>query len=371
MRHFPARQVLVGVLLLVWGAVATAWAGEREVTRLKSDESIEIYPTLGRRVEGSWLVRVEGRVFEREPRNWTLEAIERALDLQAADIGAEANRIFESRVRTLLTDGERGKVVWVEAGPARARMGESDADGSFCGELRLTEAEARLAAESNSPARARLRVVLPVGDGRQFAGEACLLDDAGVSVVSDIDDTIKVSDVRDRRRLLRRTLIEPFAAVPGMAAVYTNWADRGARFHYVSGSPWQLYEPLADFIRVEKFPAGTFHLRKMRLTDRTLAEIFKSPREHKLRVIGGLMRDFPRRRFVLVGDSGEEDPEIYGELARTHPDQARRILIRDVTSEGRGAARYAAAFREVPPVKWAVFARPEEIANAVAAVSAP
>jgi phosphatidate phosphatase APP1 len=59
---------------------------------------------------------------------------------------------------------------------------------------------------------------------------------------------------------------------------------------------------------------------------------------------------------VLVGDSGEHDPEIYGAIARAHPTQVRGILIRDVTGEGRGAPRYGKAFAGIPVEQWLILA---------------
>ena len=64
------------------------------------------------------------------------------------------------------------------------------------------------------------------------------------------------------------------------------------------------------------------------------------------------MEDFPQRRFLLVGDSGELDPEIYGEIARMQGARIEGIVIRDVTQESREAPRYAAAFEGVDPAAW-------------------
>ena len=75
----------------------------------------------------------------------------------------------------------------------------------------------------------------------------------------------------------------------------------------------------------------------------------------------GLMSQSPNRRFVLVGDSGEKDPEIYGALARQHPKQVTQIFIRDVTSEPPSAARYRKAFRELPDGLWQVFQKPDSL----------
>ena len=67
----------------------------------------------------------------------------------------------------------------------------------------------------------------------------------------------------------------------------------------------------------------------------------------------------------LIGDSGERDPEAYGTLARSHPAQIEHIFIRDVTGEKADAARYRAAFREVPAERWKIFIEPKEIREMV------
>ena len=144
-----------------------------------------------------------------------------------------------------------------------------------------------------------------------------------------------------------------------MAAVYQRWATEGAQFHYVTASPWQLYLPLAEFIRSNGFPAGTFHMKSFRAKDSTFLSLTKSPERYKPPVIEELFRQFPNRRFVLVGDSGEKDPEIYGALARKHSKQVVQILIRDVTDEPQAAPRYRKAFRELPEGLWQIFQKPD------------
>ena len=70
---------------------------------------------------------------------------------------------------------------------------------------------------------------------------------------------------------------------------------------------------------------------------------------------------FPQRHFVLVGDSGERDPETYGTLARKYPKQVIRILIRDVTGTTADATRYKKAFHDLPGGHWQIFREPAEI----------
>jgi phosphatidate phosphatase APP1 len=137
-----------------------------------------------------------------------------------------------------------------------------------------------------------------------------------------------------------------------MAAAYSRWQVQGAAFHYVSAGPWQLYGDLEEFRQAEGFPAGSFHMKLFRVKDSSFFDLFADADRTKLAAIEPLFETFPQRRFVLVGDSGERDPEIYGDLARRYPDLVRAIFIRDVTGEERTAPRYGDAYRGCPEEKW-------------------
>ena len=147
-----------------------------------------------------------------------------------------------------------------------------------------------------------------------------------------------------------------------MAERYRAWEKSdGARFHYVSATPWQLYVPLADFIRSNGFPAGTFQLKFFRWKDQTFFDLFKSPEHYKLMVLRPLLERFPHRKFILVGDSGEKDPEIYAALARAFPNQLTHIFIRDTTGEGQDSARYQTTFSGLSTNSWQIFKQPSEL----------
>jgi len=203
--------------------------------------------------------------------------------------------------------------------------------------------------------RLQFAAVMDEDDQRTFAGAVELLKPEGVSVISDIDDTIKISHVTDKTALLRATFIEPFAAAPGMADFYRELAAAGASFHYVSSSPWQLYEPLDEWMGEAGYPRGSLHLKAFRWKDSSIFELFKSSRKTKPPVIEQIMADLPRRRFIFIGDSGEHDPEIYGDLARQHPDRVRHLFIRNVTGEARDNPRMRDAFRDLPAERWTLF----------------
>jgi phosphatidate phosphatase APP1 len=134
-----------------------------------------------------------------------------------------------------------------------------------------------------------------------------------------------------------------------MATLFREWWSEGAAFHYVSSSPWQLYEHLAEHLASEGFPTGSFHLRHFRLRDHLLRRILMLRRSGKLSVIRRILRRFPTRRFLLVGDSGEHDPEIYGALARRYAPQIAGVMIRQLEGMRDPRRRFARAFRGVDP----------------------
>lgn len=153
---------------------------------------------------------------------------------------------------------------------------------------------------------------------------------SGWSIVSDIDDTIKDSQVAPLRLLLANTFLNEFRSVSGMSILYQQWAQRGAQFHYVSSSPWQLFVPIRKLCSEDQFPDGTFHLRSFRLSQDLLRKMLIFRQRGKAAVIGSLLGMFRQRKFLLVGDSGEHDPEIYSRLARQFPEQIKGIFIRDL-----------------------------------------
>ncbi|KAF9432381.1 hypothetical protein BGZ76_010891 [Entomortierella beljakovae] len=158
-----------------------------------------------------------------------------------------------------------------------------------------------------------------------------LIGPEGISVISDIDDTIKDTNVTaGARTVLRNTFLRKMEEVEGMAHAYKKWGDQDAAFHYVSNSPWQLIPTLLDFFHTHSFPPGSAHLRTHE--NNVLKTYFMTPGESKKRSIREIMRDFPERKFILVGDSGEIDLEIYTDIAVAFPKQVFRIFIRDVTA---------------------------------------
>ena len=331
-------------------------------SNLKSDEDARIFPALGRREGELWELRVHGWVYEPEHdsavRDATIEALRLALELPDE---ARESDLFRARARSFLVDNESSKSLLLRIGDEEHELASTGWNGHTDTDLRLGAAGLRPDAAGMIP----IDVITRPGDTRSFGSVAFLLEDRGVSVISDIDDTVKISEVRDKQKLLRNTFMHEFKPVPGMADTYRRWAAAGAAFHYVSASPWQLYDPLDAFFKAATFPPGSLHLKQFRWKDTSFFSLFQDPVAYKKPILAGLLTRYPNRRFVLVGDSGEKDPEVYGILYREFPTQVAAIHIRDVTGEARDDPRYVAAFAEVPGERWSLFTDPGTLPSAL------
>lgn len=147
---------------------------------------------------------------------------------------------------------------------------------------------------------------------------------AGIRVVSDLDDTTKITNVGDPLAALVNGLFGN-RAFAGMREMYTSFAiERKYTFDYVSGASEALRFRAARFLENGGFPVGALHLRPL-LGSGTV-------REYKTRVIRQLMDRNPTDAFIFVGDDTTVDFEVYDDLFRYAPDRILAIYIRKVTN---------------------------------------
>ncbi len=342
---------------------------DRVVSPIKSDEEVIFYPTLAWFVgiphepeenSNHFEIEIHGCIFEAGKHAAGVKLIRELTGIDESKLSGEEAILFQQRAELFAVDHERGKSIPVRIGDQTYLLSESEANGHFHGRIR-TSGYGLQNALGESVREVKVAAVLRDGDSREFSGRVHLAPNAPpvVRVISDIDDTIKISQVRDKPVLLLNTFCRPFRPVAGMADLYRAWEETGARFHYVSGSPWQLYPPLAEFVRDHNFPAGSFHMKLFRATDRSAKNLFGSQIEYKKGEITALFEKFPRDRFILVGDSGEQDPTIYADITRENPRQVSRILIRNVTDEPLDTFREI--FAGLPDDLWQIFREPSEI----------
>ena len=259
---------------------------------------------------------------------------------------------------------EGGKSIAVRVGDEVFSLPKSRSNGHFFGTFDVEDEQLQSLKRVQSEqmlAPVPFQAVPSPEMQRRYDGFFYPIEPTGISVISDIDDTIKHSDVRNRKNLLANTFFHEFQPVKELPNIYATLADHGAAFHYVSSSPWQLFAPLQKFFHDEGFPLGPMHLRTMRWRGAHLHEWVSTSAQYKLRTINQILQHFPARRFVLVGDSGEKDPYIYAKLAAKYPLQIARICIRQVPPRNLELGSYRSLFQEVPKKKWLFFRDSSEL----------
>lgn len=238
--------------------------------------------------------------------------------------GARLVARFGGEERELVTDDEGFFAFEVEASPERGEV------------LEWYDVEVELV----DPAP-------PDGEGTAVGRVMTPAAGANVAIVSDLDDTVVETGATDKLRMARTVFLNnsrtrtPF---PGVAAFYRalEIGPRGGDqprnpIFYVSSSPWNIYDLFVDFMKFQEIPRGPIFLRDFGLT-RELG-IGASHEKHKLARIRQLMEDFPNLPFILIGDSGQKDPEIYAEviegLGEAAAQRVRAVYLRDVSDDPR------------------------------------
>lgn len=157
-------------------------------------------------------------------------------------------------------------------------------------------------------------------------------------VISDIDDTVMHTGVANKLKMLWRLFVadaDSRVAFPGAAALYRALhsgvtGNEANPMLYVSRAPWGVYEMLTEFFRLHAIPAGpVMFLREWGLSWRH--PLPRRAEEHKRDLIDHMLALYRDRPFVLIGDSGQHDPEVYAQVVEAHPGRIRAVYIRDVS----------------------------------------
>ena len=192
---------------------------------------------------------------------------------------------------------------------------------------------------------------LPPGHPEVRATELVIVPPATAAygVISNLDDTVIQSHITSFLRAARTMLLDnartrlPF---PGVAAFYQALHNGNAAapnpIYYVSSSPWNLHDVLTEFLELQGIPMGPLMLRDWDL-DRAMAASDRHV-SHKGAIIREIIALHPTLPFILIGDSGQQDPEIYKAIVEEFPDRILAVYIRNILREpGRVAAITALA----------------------------
>jgi phosphatidate phosphatase APP1 len=163
----------------------------------------------------------------------------------------------------------------------------------------------------------------------------------GVAVLSDIDDTVLQTGVTNKAKMLKRVLLSnahDLKTYAGAPALYLVWAKRGYPIVFVSGSPINLYSRLREFFSLRGFPTAAVLLKNLGVSKGS--DSLFDQKEYKLRRIKEVRGLLPGYRLLMVGDTGEKDPEIYSAARVASPRGVTEILIHRVTKEEPTSARF-------------------------------
>lgn len=190
----------------------------------------------------------------------------------------------------------------------------------------------------------RVELLDPEPDVDVHALAECLIPspEAEFGIISDIDDTVVETGATNKVKMFATVALNnaktrtPFDEV---GSFYHALQGRSSRdrpknpLFYVSSGPWNFFDLLEEFFRINEIPLGPVLLQDFGVDEKKL---FQSEHDdHKLEQIESIMSAYPDLPFVLIGDSGQRDPEIYTQVLRDEPGRVKTIYIRDVTPETR------------------------------------
>ncbi|PPQ64719.1 hypothetical protein CVT24_008346 [Panaeolus cyanescens] len=174
----------------------------------------------------------------------------------------------------------------------------------------------------NSPSMLRTHVMVPITH-------------APIRLLSDIDDTIKSAGVvSGARAIFHNVFVKDLRdiVIPGMGEWYASMWSLGVRFHYVSNGPYEILPVVNEFFHLAQLPPGSIKLRSY--AGRSLFNgLLSAPAARKRQGVMDVLDSFKDSRFFLVGDSGEQDLELYAEMARERPHQILAVFVRDVMAD--------------------------------------
>jgi phosphatidate phosphatase APP1 len=276
------------------------------------------------------------------------------------DEGFAPARDTHARLRNLLEFYKRLESDEVPGARLACRFGDTkqelvaDGEGYFQGDIALAQP---LQSGGWHAVDLELLAPLPARGKKQPAprARAAVLvpgAEAQLGIISDIDDTVLQSHVARKLRMLLVAALsnartrKPFAGVAAFYRALTRGPGGAARnpVFYVSSSPWNLYAPLVEFLDTQGIPPGPLLLRDF--SARALLGA-AGHHGHKLAAIERILSTYPHLPFALIGDTTEQDPEIYAEVVRRHPRRIRVIYIRSMAPDATRLQAIAALMDEV------------------------
>jgi phosphatidate phosphatase APP1 len=298
--------------------VRDALAGDDKLVIIGADGPVEIDPYHG--FGNGKRALVQGRVMRSQNIGTAGERDSAVRNLLNTYKRIRAHPLPHSRIEVTIGD-TRAEVVADDEGFFRSWV---DLKTSASTTAAWLEASLRLVEPSQTPAVAATALVrVPTAD-------------AAFGVISDLDDTVIQSRVSNFLLAVRTIMLGnartrlPFAGVAALYQALEKGGDGGRLnpFYYVSSSPWNIHDLIAEFLQLQAIPEGPICLRDWDVDiDALTSSRLKRHKEPLIREIMELMDPLP---FILIGDSSQKDPEIYAEIVRAFPGRVMAVYIRNV-----------------------------------------
>lgn len=175
-------------------------------------------------------------------------------------------------------------------------------------------------------------------------------------IISDIDDTIIISHATSLGKKLWLSVSKnaytrrPF---PGVSEFYEHLTQQGQHpVFYVSSSDWNLFDLIQDFLKYRNIPEGPLLLKDPHVNLRNIWKSGGGNHDHKLEKISLIMSLFPQMKFILTGDSGQHDPELYTEIIEKFPDRVKAVYIRRIKKEDEERENLLNQYNPEIPIAW-------------------
>jgi len=317
-----------------------------------------------RAANGHWHAEFVAAAFDHKPSPKLVDIVGDIATRVGLAKGAKEEATIERRISPFVMEILPGRQVNVKFdGSAQLRLGPGGRNGMSSDIRRIPDASQGSVVSSTA--------VVPKGTTGILEMKTFYAEPEGWAVISDIDDTIKITQTSNPTGILRTTFVDEPTPVEGMPELYAyiqTLLTTSAPWFYLSASPYNLYPFLRKF-RDDHFPHGQLILRDANLLTISglLANLTLGTEKYKVDRIKKVHRWIPKRKMILIGDSTQSDPEAYGDACRMFPGWIKLILIRKVTDisaigiqEKNEPQRFEKAFEDIPRELWHVFEDPVE-----------
>ncbi|KAK3291812.1 uncharacterized protein B0H64DRAFT_420050 [Chaetomium fimeti] len=301
---------------------------------------------------GEWEAEFVAAAFDQKASTKVVDIVGDIASKVGLSRGGEEEKTIERRISPFVMEILPGRQIKVNFdGATPVKLGPGGRNGISSNVIRIPKAAAGGVARSTAD--------VPMGVLGVLDMKTVYVEPEGWAVISDVDDTIKITQTSDPVGILKSTFVSEPTPVPGMPELYARIQELltpSAPFFYLSASPYNLYPFLRNF-RDAHFPHGQLILRDsswMTLSG-LLSSLTLGTEKYKIERIKKVHRWLPRRNMICIGDSTQSDPEAYGDACRAFPGWIKLVLIRKVKDiaaigieEKNEPQRFEKAFEGVP-----------------------